>query len=163
MESNDAAGTRLHELIQQLRDLGGIDLAAIVGNDGLLLASSAADGVDAEAVGAVSASGLLLGEALGRELNRGGVTQTTLEFEYGMILLTPLDPDVALLVLARPDANLGRLRLLTRRAKGDLLKAVSDYILWPGTNAGDVAGDAPFGESQHHDEPHHEEQHNPYE
>lgn len=154
MEANDAAGMRLHELIQQLRDLGGIDLAAIVGNDGLLLASSAADGIDAEAVGAVSASGLLLGEALGRELSRGGVTQTTLEFEYGMILLTPLDPDVALLVLARPDANLGRLRLLTRRAKGDLLKAVSDYILWPGSNAGDATD-----EGQHHDD----EQHNSYE
>lgn len=133
MASNDATGARLGELIQQLRDIGGIDLAAVVGNDGLLLASSAAEGIDAEAVGAVGASGLLVAEALGRELERGGITQTTLEFENGLVLLTPLDPDVALLVLAQPDANLGRLRLLTRRARGELLRAVSAYVLWPGT------------------------------
>ncbi len=140
MASDDVAGARLSELIQQLRDIGGIDLAAIVGNDGLLLASSAAEGIDAEAVGAVGASGLLVAEALGRELERGGITQTTLEFEHGLVLLTPLDPDVALLVLARPDANLGRLRLLTRRARGELLRAVSAYVLWPGTaeNGGQI-------------------------
>ncbi len=133
MASEDVAGTRLNELIQQLRDIGGIDLAAVVGNDGLLLACSAAEGIDGESVGAVSASGLLVAEALGRELERGGITQTTLEYEDGLVLLTPLDPDVALLVLARPDANLGRLRLLTRRARGELLRAVSAYVLWPGT------------------------------
>ena len=147
MASNDAAGMRLNELIQQLRDVDGIDLAAVVGNDGLMLAWSAAEGLDAEAVGAVSASGLLVGEALGRELERGGVTQTTLEYERGLVLLTPLDPDVALLILARPDANLGRLRLLTRRARGELLRAVSDYVLWPGTGADNAAPDAP----EHHD------------
>ncbi|HEY8293500.1 MAG TPA: roadblock/LC7 domain-containing protein [Thermomicrobiales bacterium] len=133
MASNDLAGTRLNELIQQLRDIGGIDLAAVIGNDGLLLACSAAEGIDGEAVGAVSASGLLVAEALGRELERGGITQTTLEYEGGLVLLTPLDADVALLVLAQPDANLGRLRLLTRRARGELLRAVSAYVRWPGT------------------------------
>lgn len=143
MASTDAAGTRLNELIQQLRDIDGIDLAAVVGNDGLLLAWSAAEGIDSEAVGAVSASGLLVAEALGRELERGGITQTTLEYEQGLVLLTPLDPDVALLVLARPDANLGRLRLLTRRARGELLRAVSAYVLWPGTRADGAAPAAP--------------------
>jgi predicted regulator of Ras-like GTPase activity (Roadblock/LC7/MglB family) len=147
MASNDVAGTRLNELIQQLRDIGGIDLAAVVGNDGLLLACSAAEGIDGEAVGAVSASGLLVAEAVGRELERGGITQTTLEYEDGLVLLTPLDPDVALLVLAQPDANLGRLRLLTRRARGELLRAVSAYVLWPGT-AEEGAQAAPSDDSQ---------------
>ncbi len=150
MQSSDVAGTRLNELIQQLRDIDGIDLAAVVGNDGLLLASSAGEGIDSEAVGAVSASGLLVGEALGRELERGGITQTTLEFEHGLVLLTPLDPDVALLVLARPDANLGRLRLLTRRARGELLQAVNAYVLWPGTSQGEQS-DAPQELHQQHD------------
>ena len=61
--------------------------------------------------------------------------QTTLEFADGMALLMPLDPDVALLVLARLDANLGRLRLVTRRARGDLMRAVGQYTMWPGTDA----------------------------
>ncbi|MDQ6601700.1 MAG: roadblock/LC7 domain-containing protein [Chloroflexota bacterium] len=152
MASDDATGARLSELIQQLRDIGGIDLAAVVGNDGLLLASSAAEGIDAEAVGAVGASGLLVAEALGRELERGGVTQTTLEYEDGLVLLTPLDPDVALLVLARPDANLGRLRLLTRRARGELLRAVSAYVLWPGTTEGSDQQTQPHEAPQSHDE-----------
>ncbi len=148
MASNDTSGTRLNELIQQLRDIGGIDLAAVVGNDGLLLACSAAEGIDGEAVGAVSASGLLVAEALGRELERGGITQTTLEYENGLVLLTPLDPDVALLVLARPDANLGRLRLLTRRARGELLRAVSAYVLWPGTGGDGAQSEPPHDDAQ---------------
>jgi predicted regulator of Ras-like GTPase activity (Roadblock/LC7/MglB family) len=135
MGGHDQAGSRLSELLQQLRDIGGIDLAAVVGNDGLVLASSAAEGIDVEAVGAVAASGLLLAEALGRELERGAAVQTILEFADGMALLMPLDPDVALLVLARLDANLGRLRLVTRRARGDLMRAVGQYTMWPGTDA----------------------------
>jgi predicted regulator of Ras-like GTPase activity (Roadblock/LC7/MglB family) len=142
MGGHDTAGNRLNELLQQLRDIGGIDLAAVVGNDGLVLASSAAEGIDAEAVGAVAASGLLLAEALGRELERGAAVQTIIEFADGMALLMPLDPDVALLVLARPDANLGRLRLVTRRARADLMRAVSQYIMWPGTQSEEPAADA---------------------
>jgi uncharacterized protein len=148
MANSDVAGTRLNELIQQLRDIGGIDLAAVVGNDGLLLASSAADGIDGESVGAVSASGLLVAEAMGRELERGGITQTTLEYENGLVLLTPLDSDVALLVLARPDANLGRLRLLTRRARGELLDAVTAYVRWPGTGEGGAEAEPSQGGEQ---------------
>jgi len=155
MASNDATGTRLNELIQQLRDIDGIDLAAVVGNDGLLLAYSAAEGIDGEAVGAVSASGLLVAEAMGRELERGAIAQTTIEYEHGMVLLTPLDPDVALLVLARPDANLGRLRLLTRRARGELLRAVSAYVLWPGTGTEESVGpDAPTEHDERESEQH---------
>jgi predicted regulator of Ras-like GTPase activity (Roadblock/LC7/MglB family) len=156
MASNDATGTRLNELIQQLRDIDGIDLAAVVGNDGLLLAHSAAEGIDGEAVGAVSASGLLVAEAMGRELERGGISQTTIEYEHGMVMLTPLDPDVALLVLARPDANLGRLRLLTRRARGELLRAVSAYVLWPGTGNDESVGPEPPTEHDERESEQHE-------
>jgi predicted regulator of Ras-like GTPase activity (Roadblock/LC7/MglB family) len=142
MGGQDSASNRLSELLQQLRDIGGIDLASVIGNDGLVLASSAAEGIDTEAVGAVAASGLLLAEALGRELERGAAVQTTLEFADGMALLMPLDPDVALLVLARPDANLGRLRLITRRARADLIRAVGQFIMWPGTGSSDPDPDA---------------------
>ncbi len=133
MGGQDGAEQRLDELLQQLRDIGGIDLAAVIGGDGLVLASSAAEGTDVESVGAVAASGLLLAEALGREWERGASVQTTLEFAEGLALLMPLDPDVALLILAKADANLGRLRLVTRRARGELLRAVNAFVAWPGT------------------------------
>lgn len=133
MGGQDGAEQRLTELLQQLRDIGGVDFAAVIGNDGLVLASSAAEGMDVESIGAVAASGLLLAEALGREWERGAAVQTTLEFAEGLALLVPLDPDVALLILAAADANLGRLRLVTRRARGDLLRAVTAFVAWPGT------------------------------
>lgn len=133
MGGQDGAEQRLGELLQQLRDIGGIDLAAVIGGDGLVLASSAAEGMDVESVGAVAASGLLLAEALGREWERGAAVQTTLEFAEGLALLMPLDPDVALLILAKADTNLGRLRLVTRRARGELLRAVNAFVAWPGT------------------------------
>jgi predicted regulator of Ras-like GTPase activity (Roadblock/LC7/MglB family) len=152
MGGHDSAGSQLNERLQQLRDIGGIDLAAVVGNDGLVLASSAGEGIDVEAVGAVAASGLLLAEALGRELERGAAMQTIIEFADGMALLMPLDPDVALLILARPDANLGRLRLVTRRARADLLRAVSQFIAWPGMEPATEGTDAAPAETTQ--EPH---------
>ena len=130
---NDAAGTKLHELIEQARDVDGIDAVMVLDRDGLTLAASAADEIDTESLSATAANGLLLADALGAELGQlGDATQTTIEYAGGTILLTPLDEDLALLILAHTGANLGRLRLLARRSRGDLLTAAQEYVMLPG-------------------------------
>lgn len=130
---NDAAGAKLHELIEQARDVDGIDAVLVMDRDGMTLAASAMDGVDTESLSASAASGLLVADALGAELGHlGEATQTTIEFAGGIVILTPLDEDIALLILAHTGANLGRLRLLARRSRGDILAAAREYVTLPG-------------------------------
>jgi len=145
---NDAAGTKLAELIEQARDVDGIDAVAVIDRDGMLLAASASEETDTETLGAAAASGLLVADALGAELGRGEATQTTVELRDGTVILTPLDEDLALVIVARPTANLGRLRLLARRSRGDLLAAAREFVVLPGSSmgmgasAGATVGDA---------------------
>lgn len=134
MDRQDTAGQRLNELIEQMRDVDGIDLVGVLDRDGLMLASSAAEGVDPESVAATAASGLLVAEALGQELARGAARQTTLEYAQGLVLLTPLDDEVALLILANPTANLGRLRLIARRSRDEIIAAVRSFTALPGAD-----------------------------
>lgn len=137
---NDMAGTRLTELMEQARDVDGIDAVAVIDRDGMLLAASTAEEMDNESVGAAAASGLLVADALGAELSRGGSTQVTVEYGEGMVLLTPLDEDLALVIVASAMANLGRLRLLARRSRGDLLAAAKEFVVLPGTHTGADTG-----------------------
>ncbi len=137
MDGHDTAGSKLNELIAQIRDVDGIDLVGVVDRDGLMLASSAGDEIDADSVAAVAANGLLVAEKLGQEIGRGTARQTTLEFDSGLVLLTPLGDDLALLILANQSANLGRLRLIARRSREDIVSAVHAYTALPsGTGTG---------------------------
>ena len=115
----------LSDTLQSLRDAGGLDLVAVVGSDGLLIDSSQAPDVDAESFSAVAASGLLMMDALGRELNQGTAKQAILEYDHSVAILTPLAEELVLIALARGDSNLGRVRLVLRRAMDDVTGAVS--------------------------------------
>ncbi len=115
----------LSETLQNLRDAGGLDLVAVVGSDGLLIDSAQASDVDAESFSAVAASGLLMMDAMGRELNQGTAKQAILEYDHSVAILTPLAEELVLIALARGDSNLGRVRLVLRRAMDDVAEAVS--------------------------------------
>ncbi len=144
---NDTAGSRLQELVTQARDIDGIDAVLVMDRDGMTLSASAAEGVDTESLSATAASGLLVADALGTELGHlGEATQTTIEYSGGVVILTPLDEDLALLILAHTGANLGRLRLLARRSRGDLLTAAQEYVTLPGS-ANASAGASPIRDS----------------
>lgn len=132
----DTAGSKLNELVQQARDVDGIDAVLVIDRDGMTLASSAGEGIDTESLSATSASYFLIADSLGAELaHLGEATQTTIEFAGGVVILTPLDEDLALLLLAHTGTNLGRLRLLARRSRGDLLGAAKEYVMLPGSAA----------------------------
>ncbi len=131
---NDVAGSKLQELVTQARDLDGIDAVLVMDRDGMTLSASAAEGVDTESLSATAANSLLVADALGAELGHlGEATQTTIEYAGGVVILMPLDEDLALLILAHTGANLGRLRLLARRSRGDLLTAAQQYVMLPGS------------------------------
>ena len=116
--------TSLHSLLTQFRVVDGVDLAAVVATDGLLMESTARTGVDTDAICAVAANGLALAEALGREITKGGAEQLMLEYEGGVVLMTPLTPEAMLLVLTDGRGQLGRLRFMVQKHQAAFVKAV---------------------------------------
>ena len=118
------AGT-LQTVLDTFRAIRGVDLAAIIGIDGLVIESAAAPGLDVDAVAALAVNGLLLADALGREIGRGGAVQTMLEYEEGLLLIEPIGEDACLLVLSRARTDLGHLRFTARRYRADLAAALA--------------------------------------
>ena len=108
------------DALQRLREEYGLEMAAIVGTDGLLVEAAHDPGLDAESIAANAVSGLLMMEALARELGGANARQAIVEFDEHLVLVTPIGQDTALVVMATGSANLGRLRLAVRRGRGTL-------------------------------------------
>lgn len=118
----------LATILGRLQTAANVDLAAVVSMDGFLVESAAQDSdgaIDAEEFAAVATNGLMVAQALGREIDRGGVDSAILEYERGTVIINALDDEVALVMLASAEVNLGRLRLLARRYRDDLVTAAS--------------------------------------
>lgn len=119
----------LATILERLQTAANVDLAAVVSMDGFLVDSAAAqsggDTLDAEEFAAVATNGLMVAQALGREIDRGGVDSAILEYERGTVIINALDEEVALVMLAGADVNLGRLRLLARRYRDELVAAAN--------------------------------------
>jgi predicted regulator of Ras-like GTPase activity (Roadblock/LC7/MglB family) len=116
----------LSESLQELQASNGLEMAAVVGSDGLVVESASVPGVDAEEVCAMAASGLLMMDALGRALAGGSAQNAILEFDGHTVMLAPLDDDNLIVLLAGGDANLGRMRIVMRRAMDNLREGLQN-------------------------------------
>lgn len=115
----------LSGLLQQLQANHALQMAAVVGLDGLMVDSASDGNVDAEMVSAVAAPGLLMMSDLANELNEGLAQLTTLEYENHVAVLMPLNEDTLLIAVAESGAmNLGQLRIVLRRSMDDLRAAL---------------------------------------
>lgn len=110
--------------LRELKESAGLSLVSIVSSDGLVIESAHDSDVDAEAVATVAASGLLMMDSLGRELNQGPAKDIILEYEENLVILSPLNDDLLLVTVGDGSANLGRVRLLLRRSLEKLGAAV---------------------------------------
>lgn len=117
--------TEIKELLELFRALNGVSLAAVVATDGLLIEGLADPEIDTDAICAVASNGLVMAEALGRELGKGGTVQTVLEYESGLVLLEPLSADAMVLIVSNRRHYLGRIRFLLSRYHGALIDAVN--------------------------------------
>lgn len=115
----------IRELLENFRSLDGVTLAAVVATDGLLIEGSADPDVDLDAVCAVASNGLVMAEALGREIGKGETVQAILEYESGLVVLEPLNEDAMVLIVSRLRANLGRIRFLLQSHRQPLFEAVA--------------------------------------
>lgn len=117
--------SKLRSLLGRFRTIDSIELAAVVATDGLLIESTARDGVDVDAIGAVASNGLAMAEALGREIDKGGAIQTLLEYERGLVIIEPISNDAMLLLLANTRDDLGYVRFLVSKHREDMIDALS--------------------------------------
>jgi len=113
----------LATLLGRLQVAGGVDLVAVVSNDGFLIEAAHGEEMDAEEFAAVATNGLMVAKAIGLEIGRGTIDSAIFEYDGGTVVINALDDDLVLILLANPGTNLGRLRLLARRYREELVAA----------------------------------------
>jgi predicted regulator of Ras-like GTPase activity (Roadblock/LC7/MglB family) len=113
---------KLHDLLGQALAVPGVRTVALVGREGLLIAS-AGRGTERlfEALGALGANALNLADALGQEIGQGLVVGTILEYERGLVVVTPFGEYAAVATFVENAASLGGLRQILRSIEQDVL------------------------------------------
>ncbi len=108
---------RLTEALYTLQaGAGEIEASAIVSVDGLIIASALPAGSEEDRVSAMSAAMLSLGERIAIELGRGNLDQVYIKGDQGYVILMSVGEEAVLTVLAYPNAKLGLIFLVMRRA-----------------------------------------------
>ena len=97
-----------------------IEAAAVVDNDGLMIASVLPGDVEDDRVAAMSAALLGMSERIVRELGRGSFSMAMLRGSGGYTILTRCGPEAVLTVLATDTAKLGLIFLDVSRAAKDV-------------------------------------------
>ncbi|MCB0034882.1 MAG: DUF4388 domain-containing protein [Anaerolineales bacterium] len=126
-ENNDMASKSeqlrsiLDSVVNNSSDIAG---AAIVDNDGLLLASIFNSSVDGNRVAAVSAGLISLASRSAQQLNQGAVKQTLIQAEQGNIIAIRANPTTSFVALTPVDVNLGMAFMECR----DAAKSIGDML-----------------------------------
>jgi predicted regulator of Ras-like GTPase activity (Roadblock/LC7/MglB family) len=106
----------LTSILNGLSGTSDIKATGVVSTDGLMMASLLPSEMDEDAVGAMSAAMLSLGERTSKELARGMLDQVLIRGDNGYIIMTYAGEDAVLTVLAKPSAKLGLIFLDVKRA-----------------------------------------------
>jgi len=102
-----------------------IRAAALISQDGLVIASILHPELNADRISAMSASILSLGEQIGKETNLGALEQVHIAGETGHIVLMAVGDLAVLTAMIEARAKMGVLLLDLRHAAEDLLKILS--------------------------------------
>ncbi len=114
----------IRDLVGAIRQRDGVDAAVVLGRDGLLIDAQGAPGVDTEGLAALIPAIIASAEELGREILRGELNSVVLEHQAGLSIISVLNADAILVVLVRPDANVGPLLYEIRRNREHIASLV---------------------------------------
>lgn len=114
----------IRDLVATLRRFDGVLAAAVLGRDGLLIDNEANAELDGESIAAHVPGILQSCDELGQAASIGRLQSAVLEHETSTVVLTAMSPDVVLLVIVTPDANLGALLYDIRRHRAGLASLV---------------------------------------
>ena len=113
------------EILNELAKLQGVDAVCLVARDGFLLDSIARTGTDTEMIAAIASSGFGASEAMGRQIEKGAMIISMIEFEKGPVMFSPIGNDAFLVIIAGKDGNLGMIRLKIKKYCGELAMAAA--------------------------------------
>ena len=113
------------EILSELSKLESIEAVCLVARDGFLLESIARSGIDKEMIGAIASSGFGASASMGKQLDKGSLLISMIEFEQGPVLLAPIGDDAFLVIVADKNANLGMIRLKLKKHSHELALAAS--------------------------------------
>ncbi len=102
-----------------------VEAAAVVDNDGLMIASALPGDVEDDRVAAMSAALLGMSERIARELKRGAFSLVMIRGDEGYTILSRCGPDAVLTVLATGTAKLGLIFLDVTRTTKDISRLIA--------------------------------------
>jgi predicted regulator of Ras-like GTPase activity (Roadblock/LC7/MglB family) len=114
----------LPELMEGWSNRAAVRCAAVVDEDGLLVHDMLTHGLDGEAVAALAVTAVRHLRQLGEVLGSASVRNVVVDSTAGPTILTPLDHGHTLVVIARPDLDIGPLLREIRLASPALSQAV---------------------------------------
>lgn len=104
------------------RDL--IEGAAVLSEDGLLVHDLLNSALDGEAIAALAVTVVRHCRQLGTALGRGGFGSVVLDLDDGPAVLTPLDREHTLVIVAAADRDIGPLLFDLRQSRDVLSRSV---------------------------------------
>lgn len=116
----------LADVLQELQASSGLEMAAVVSADGLVIDSSSNGEIDVESLCSVASNGVLVMDALSQELGEHTSEMMTIEYGNHIVMMSPLDQEHMLVLLAGPGINLGRMRIILRRRTTALIEALEN-------------------------------------
>lgn len=114
----------IRDLVAAIRQREGVEAAVVLGRDGLLIDSQTVAGLDAEDIAARIPAIIGPADELGTAAARGPLTTAVLEHRDGLAIVSVLSADALLLVLVRPEANVGPLLYELRRNREHIASLV---------------------------------------
>ncbi|MGC2064568.1 MAG: response regulator [Thermodesulfovibrionales bacterium] len=113
------------DILNEFSKLQGVDAVCLVGRDGFLLDSISRTGIDTEMIGAIASSGFGASESMGRQLGKGVMSISMIEFDKGPVMFSPVGDDAFLVIVAEKDSNLGMIRLKLKKHSTELATAAA--------------------------------------
>jgi uncharacterized protein len=114
----------IRDLVGAIRQREGVEAAVVLGRDGLLIDSQTVPNLDAEDVAAHIPSIINAADEFGTSSGRGALTTAILEHATGLAIVSVVSPEAILLVLVKPDANVGQLLFELRRNRRNIASLV---------------------------------------
>ncbi|MBS3908619.1 MAG: roadblock/LC7 domain-containing protein [Actinobacteria bacterium] len=111
----------LQQILHRFTALDGVIAALLVTRDGFVVDYASNIEFELDMVSAVVATGFGMLDRVGSELERGALSTAMLEYEEGTVVISPLVPDIALVIIASQWTTLGRIRWEIKKYGDELI------------------------------------------
>lgn len=98
----DGTGDPLRGILEEYLAIPGMKAAILVSDQGLMISSATAPGVDAPSIAALVIETVATAQRFGSQVDAGFLDTMSIDFEKLTVVLAPFTPDVMLALVAAP-------------------------------------------------------------